>query len=192
MLSALARELPPTEIQIVNSQINECKEKLNNFKQKFINIGEIEKGDKLGKDIQNDKYVIYKEGRLQMIWRWLYSEDRRTTFNHINKDFSEFFGYCDTIKNMHYGLTPSKAIENILIEIITNVIPGLYSLKESYNNSQEQNAEKLCCKIDSIILTLIDMKNEIRCKNKIGETNPKIIKINNKGPSLIPGVARSF
>lgn len=171
-------------------QLNEYIEKLKMFNEKFKNIGEIEKGDKIGKDTDNDKYIIYKGGKLQKLWRWLYSEDRKTTFGYFDKDFKEFFGYCDSIKKKHSGFAPIKRIEELLMNIINNVITGLYRLKESYNNNINTDGEKLCCKIDSIILTLIDMKQEINKKDP--PSLPQMIHINKKIPSTSLMTSVSF
>ena len=42
---------------------------------------------------------------------------------------------------------------------------GLYNLKLTYKNEVNEDGKKLICKIDSIIFTLIDFKNEM---NEIG------------------------
>lgn len=176
MLNTITHNLPLTDVQIYIKQLNE-------YKKKFITIAKIEEGDKIGKDIKNNKYTIYKEGLLQKLWRRIYFEDRKTSFLYISNDFSDFFGYYDSIKNINYGLNPTNpisTIDKILIEIITNVIPGLYNLKKSYYNPQDKDGQKLCCKIDSIILTLIDMKDEINKKNTVCFSIPKIINLKNK------------
>ena len=52
--------------------------------------------------------------------------------------------------------------------IVKGIIPGLYNLKTTYNNSEKgSDGEKLSIKIDSIILTLIDFKDEINDINVI-------------------------
>ena len=179
-----------THMKTTVLQTNDYIKGLQIFNERFKNIGEIEKGDKIGKNADNDKYIIYKGGKLQKLWRWLYSEDRKTTFGYFDKDFKEFFGYCDSIKNKHTGFAPTKKIEEILMNIINNVITGLYCLKESYNNHPNDGGEKLCCKIDSIILTLIDMKQEINKKDP--PSLPQMIHINKKNPSTSLMTSVSF
>lgn len=123
---------------------------LNEFKSKFKILGEIEKGDKIGKT--QNKYYIFKTGGTQYIKRWWSNENRKTTFQYLDSDFKEFFKICTKIHN--------KPLD--LLENITHIIIGLYNLKHSYKNDTDDGAIKLSCKIDSIILTLIDIKNVFR------------------------------
>jgi len=139
---------------------------LTKYKEKFKIFVDIEKGDKLGKineGTEEEEYYISKAGYTQLIRRWVYKEDRVATFGYLDSDFNKFFSLCDDIKHKHLALTPNVGIKKLLLEIITTVIPGLYNLKEVYKGFEETNdsAKKLCCKIDSIILTLIDTKDEI-------------------------------
>ena len=43
-----------------------------------------------------------------------------------------------------------------ICDFINLIIPGLYSLKLTYPDSKE-----LCCKVDSIILTMLDFKSAV-------------------------------
>ena len=135
--------------------------RLNGFKTKFEKLGEIEKGDKIGRN-EDGNYYIFKGDMFsfQLVKRWWYKEDRTTSFKYIDEDFTNFFSLCDDIKQSHMALTPNATVKKTLVEIITEVIPGLYNLKDIYSAADE-NANKLRCKIDSIILTLIDIKTEI-------------------------------
>ena len=45
--------------------------------------------------------------------------------------------------------------------LITGLIPGLYNLKKSYEIQTDVDGDKLRCKIDSIILTFIDLKGQL-------------------------------
>ena len=105
----------------------------------------------------------------------------------------EFFNLCDNIKSKQSVLTPNAAIKTTLIEIINTVIPGLYNLKKSYILAQKSNddANKLCCKIDSIILTLIDTKTEIN-KEPIPETLPVPLNNGLSIPIRVQAVSHSF
>ena len=160
MLGALARQ----NLQRENMQlIEEYSEALKNYKTIFKVFEDIKKGDKIGKSGEN--YHIFPGNFIQRITRFIYSENRKTTFTYIDNDFKEFFSLCDRIKESHSALTPNAHIKKALVEIINIVIPGLYNLKHAYeNDDDDDDARKLCCKIDSIILTLIDIKNEINQK----------------------------
>ena len=142
-------------------RIRDYTNRLNGFKTKFEKLGEIEKGDKIGRN-ENGNYYIFKGDMFsfQLVKRWWYKEDRTTSFKYIDEDFTKFFSLCDDIKQSHMALTPNATVKKTLVEIITEVIPGLYNLKDIYSAADE-NANKLRCKIDSIILTLIDIKTEI-------------------------------
>ena len=48
---------------------------------------------------------------------------------------------------------------------MNELFTGLYNLKLTYKNEVNEDGKKLICKIDSIIFTLIDFKNEM---NEIG------------------------
>ena len=172
MLGAIAKRTLHTNILTQNTGklIEEYTTELTKFKVMFKIFETIETGDKIGK--AEGSYIIYKGGRLQKMWRWLYSENRQTSFNHIDADFANFFKLCDKIKQNNYVYTPNNTIKKLLLEILQSVIPGLYNLKESYNNTEEEHGKKLCCKIDSIILTLIDMRTEVkRNPNNLHKTN---------------------
>ena len=162
MLAALTRR---SNLFVSNAErIREYTNRLNAFNTKFEKLGKIEKGDKIGRN-ENGIYYIFKGDMLsfQLVKRWWYKEDRITSFKYIDEDFTKFFSLCDDIKQSHMALTPNATVKKTLVNIITEVIPGLYNLKDIYS-SEDENANKLRCKIDSIILTLIDIKTEI---NKI-------------------------
>ena len=124
----------------------------------------IKEGDKMGK--ANDKYTLYRAGRSQTWARWWYGENRKLTLNYIDVDFTLFVKYLDTLLAMKTvsSIPHYKTLVDDTVEFINNIIPGLYNLKKTYHDY-----DKLICKIDSIILILIDFKD------KIGEkSEPKI------------------
>ena len=132
----------------------EYTRELNDIMNKLHILGDIEKGDKIGKTL--DKYYIFKEEKTQYIKRWWFNEDRKSTFQYLDEDFKAFFKICTAFNNK-----PPNLLDNI-----PHIIIGLYNLKHSYKNDTDDGAIKLSCKIDSIILTLIDIKNEInQCTN---------------------------
>lgn len=136
------------------------KKELQDFVDKFNLLTIINVGDKIGKC--NDKYYIEETGRLQKFKRWWNGENRIKTFTYLDKDFIDFFKFCDKIKNKvetkEINFTTYKTD---LLKLITNIIPGLYNLKQTYEEEKDDGSDKLKCKIDSIILTIIDFKEEL-------------------------------
>ena len=165
--------------------------KLKEYKEKFKIFGDIEKGDKIGKS--DEAYYISKAGYLQLVRRWWWDENRKATWKYLDKDFNNFFGLCDEIKQKHLALTPNAGIKKALLDIINIVIPGLYNLKEAYKNlKDDEPAQQLCCKIDSIILTLIDTKNEINKEKPAPTTIPISLGIGSTFSVPVEAVAHSY
>jgi len=191
MLAALTRR---SNLFVSNAErIREYTNRLNAFHTKFEKLGEIEKGDKIGRN-ENGIYYIFKGDMLsfQLVKRWWYKEDRITSFKYIDEDFTKFFSLCDDIKQSHMALTPNATVKKTLVNIITEVIPGLYNLKDIYSAADE-NANKLRCKIDSIILTLIDIKTEIN-KNTAHQSieRTSVVLCPMKNTTVLVGVGLSF
>jgi hypothetical protein len=136
---------------------------LTKFENMFSDIKNINEGDKVGK--YNDKYYIQQASLFQKFHRWWANENRTKTFNNLNDDFTQFFKLGDIIKSNSLF---NKHTKNKLIELVKGIIPGLYNLKTTYKKSEKgSDGEKLSIKIDSIILTLIDFKNELSTNNSI-------------------------
>jgi len=142
----------------------ETKEELSNrynkFKDKFAPFKNIKVGDKIGR--YNGTYYIQEKGNGQHIKRWWHKENRKNTFVYLDEDFLEFFKLCDDLKcdmNRSCDNVPVKAK---ILTLIDGMIPGLYNLRNTYIDSKKgSEGEKLCYKIDSIILTMIDFKHEV-------------------------------
>lgn len=125
------------------------EEKFASFKEKlnvYINLRE---GDKL----MRDGDIMYGEppGFFQSWKRWWYKENQKTTFQYLDKDFTKFMQFLDKEMRIYVEYTDK------VIEYIKSIIPGLHSLKLTYPHFKE-----LHCKVDSIILTLLDFKKEVR------------------------------
>ena len=139
---------------------------------------EIKEGDKIGKvsceQVDNEEnkenkekskieyliegeYCLYKSGTFQKWSRWWYNENHEKTFEYLDKDFSLFARYLDRLKSISLidGKLLYKNITLEIIEFVNEIIKGLYHLKETYNNEK-----KLKSKIESIIMVLLDFKNE--------------------------------
>jgi hypothetical protein len=139
-------------------QINkEYMEKQTKFEIQFAELPNIKVGDKLSKS--KNIYYIQSFGYFQRVQRLWSGDNRIKTFDDLNADFSIFLKYCEELKTdkqanpFNNGPLYAKAVG-----LVNNIIPGLYNLKKTYENG---GGEKICCKIDSIIFTLIDFKTEM-------------------------------
>ena len=158
MLSKL-RVLPALNFIIPTNK--EYMDKQIMFETQFSELTNIKKGDKLAK--YDNIYYIQSTGYFQTVQR-LWSGDNRTkTFDDLDKDFSLFLIHCDELKadkktNPFNGHLYTKAVT-----LVNKIIPGLYNLKKTYEDSDvDSEGGKLCYKIDSIIFTLIDFKTEMK------------------------------
>ena len=152
---------------ILNDSFKMKKKKVMDEFIKFKNtleiITTIKVGDKLSK--LNNNYYIDESGMTQRLRRWWYSQNRKKTFADLTKDFMNFTDFLDNL------LTDSESsiIINKIILFINDLMIGLYNLKITY-----PDYKNIRCKIDSIIMTLIDFKNnyKIQPTNKlIGRRN---------------------
>jgi len=110
------------------------------------------------------KYYIFDIGYFQKLSRWWYAENREKTNKYIEEDFSDFMKFLNDVKNLYniYSLNIyyKKTLKN-LHKFINKITPGLYNLKKTYSNNNKIKAQ-----IDSVILTLLDFKNETIIKKK--------------------------
>ena len=90
--------------------------------------------------------------------RWWYSENREKTIKYLDNEFKHFARLLDKVlynlKEKHLLKYFTLAVE--IAKYINDIIHGLYSLKETYINYKEMGL-----KVDSIITTLIDYKDQI-------------------------------
>lgn len=110
----------------------------------------LKKGDKLMKN--GDELYSEPAGFLQSLKRWWYDENQEKTIEYLDEYFKKFMEFLDKILNKRIRYDFKKEI----CDFINLIIPGLYSLKLTYPNSDE-----LCCKVDSIILTMLDFKTSV-------------------------------
>lgn len=126
------------------------KSKLGVFKN-------IQENCKIGK-YNNEDYYIVQPGYLQKFWRYWYSEDRNKTWEYLDSDFTIFARLLDQItyklSNNDFNTYKKYAVE--IVSFIDDILPGLYNLKQTYKETV-----KIVAKVDSIILTLIDFKENI-------------------------------
>lgn len=128
------------------------------------NTGDDNTGDdNTGDDKEIIVYCVYEAGFTQKLSRWWWSENREKTFKYLDSDFNEFVDFLDNIKlhttSINY-IYFSKLIKRICL-YCNKIIPGLYNLKETY-----ENITKMKAKIDSIIMILIDFKAEMAILRK--------------------------
>ncbi len=159
-------------------------DELMNFKRKFNIITIIKNGDKLARN--KDGYFIQEKGVFQRVKRWWSNENREKTFKYLDEDFSYFFSFCTKINNIIVPIVFSIQIKCELTELITSIMEGLYNLKKTYDDDIDVHAEKLKCKIDSIILTLIDVKEMFMCNKKDNYEYNNNISSDNKLINTLP------
>jgi hypothetical protein len=167
-----------------NNNYHNKKGLINNFplqlKQKFYKqkiklnlLTTLKDGDKIGKT--DEEYYIF-ENKLGQQWnRWWYNENRNKTIDYLDKDFISYMQFLD---ELCYYLEKDvlKVYFNFSEEIKEynrSLIQGLYKLKDTYKNGlkeEEIKKEKIIVKIDSIILTLLDFKENVNKYIAINET----------------------
>ena len=146
-----------------NTAESEKEETLVNLQKKHLHhqtklsiYKYLKEGDKIGKVAE--KYSLFRAGYMQTLTRWWWREDRTCTLDYIDRDFTSFAKYLDTLLDIS-KVSSLEAYGNLIrdtIDFINLIIPGLYNLKKTYDDY-----DQLVCKIDSIIFILIDFKNKI-------------------------------
>lgn len=162
---------PNTLIFATGMKVQACRKNFEYIKSKLEPLKNVQDGDKIGKIFESNKdteekeneffikgtYCIYCSGTFQKWSRWWHNENHEKTFEYIDNDFSLFAKFLDQLKTI--SATDGKLLYNKLtLEIINfsnEIIKGLYKLKQTYENNA-----KLKAKIDSIIMILLDFKNE--------------------------------
>jgi len=129
---------------------SEKKDKFIKLKKHLEIITTIKVGDKLSK--VNNIYYIDGVGVTQRARRWWYSQNRMKTFSDLTKDFMCFTDFLDNVLS---GPQFKKLINEIIL-FINDLMVGLYNLKTTYPDYKD-----IKCKIDSIIMTLIDFKESV-------------------------------
>ena len=165
-------------------QMNQIKQELEEneklydmYKNKFEEIGKLQDGDKLARDASGIYYRHVKGEYFVQLRRWWTNQGRAHTFSHLDEDFTEFMKYLDTIlRNLEITYEVRyRELAKKLKDLANSLMTGLYTLKNTYPSEKE-----LICKIDSIILSLIDFKTSL------GE------KLNVKLPYIAPMRNRAF
>ena len=141
------------QLEFLNLQ---CK--YENYSIKFKQIGKLEDGDKLARDPSGAYYIHTTKEYLVQLRRWWTKQGRSYTFGHLDEDFTIFMNYLDKVLNILNITHDSryKVLGKNLKDLANSIMTGLYTLKNTYPKEK-----KLICKIDSIIMSLIDFKKAI-------------------------------
>ncbi len=106
----------------------------NIFKCKFENIEFIQENDKIGFD-ENEILYINKQGTLQPIIRWFYSQNRENSINKLSENFLEYSKLLQMIKSIIYSRKNSDELIELSENIITfnkRIMKGLDNLYKTY------------------------------------------------------------
>jgi hypothetical protein len=147
---------------MTNIDIHNKYEELNNafkdLKKRLIEIGNLDEGDKLARDHENTYFIHKKNEWFLQARRWWGNHSRKFTFQYLDEDFTEFMKFLDKILGSLIFSLDTRYInlaKNVR-EFADKMMTGLYNLKKTYPEEKE-----LLCKIDSIILAIIDFKSSL-------------------------------
>lgn len=161
---AMSETLGLNKLNFRQQEFKELQDAYDSYSTKFKEIGELEEGDKLARDSSGVYYRHTNGEYFVQLKRWWTKQGRSHTFNHLDEDFSKFMKYLDKVLNilkMTYD-GRYRLLGKNLKDLANSLMTGLYTLKKTYPTEA-----KLICKIDSIILALIDFKTSIGEKLEI-------------------------
>jgi len=145
-------------INFRQKEFNEMNDQFNLYVDKFEEICKLEIGDKLARDISGVYYRHIHGSYFIQLRRWWTCQGRHHTFNYLDEDFTKFMVFLDKTMNyinITFDIRYRQLAKN-LRDLANSLMTGLYRLKKTYLHEKE-----LSCKIDSIIMSLIDFKNDI-------------------------------
>ena len=139
---------------------NEYLEEFQEFQNHLDPITCLKDGDKIGREEETNILYLDKSGWNQYIRRIWWQQDRYKTDKILEDEFNKFVAFLDNyleliaeIKGLARLTTNYSLLLRRVITLINHLIIGLYSLKQTY-----KDFKPIKCRIDSIILTLIDFK----------------------------------
>jgi len=161
---AMSETLGLNKLNFRQQEFKELQDAYDSYSTKFKEIGELEEGDKLARDSSGVYYRHTNGEYFVQLKRWWTKQGRSHTFNHLDEDFSKFMKYLDKVLNILKMTYDSRyrLLGKNLKDLANSLMTGLYTLKKTYPTEA-----KLICKIDSIILALIDFKTSIGEKLEI-------------------------
>ena len=165
------------QINMVRQELEKNEKIFEAYQNKFCEIAKLQDGDKLARDVSGVYYRHEKGEYFVQLRRWWTDQGRKQTFQQLDEDFTEFMKYLDTIlTNLEITYEVRyRELAKKLKDLANSLMTGLYTLKNTYPFEKE-----LICKIDSIILSLIDFKASL------GE------KLSIKLPQVSPARNRAF
>ena len=152
-------DLQSSDCSVVKEQ-QELKNRLQIFEKCFTSLTQIEENQKIWIDddiMMIDDSPYYSVFLVQSVNRYMNNQGRDNLFTYIDGKFTEYMRYLDEVKKKIQREKDDKLIKKIAqdnVAFIDNIIPGLHTLKQTYND-----CDKLVRKISSIILTFIDFKD---------------------------------
>ncbi len=159
--------LKSQEIDTLEKEFEQKKGNLSIFKT-------MKMGDKIMKiqDCSNNSYYIVGNDDWQRTKRWWAGEDREKTISYLDEEFKKFTKYLDKVLyNMkEYNLLKYYTLALDVSRFINEILPGLYSLKETYTDFEEMKI-----KVDSIITTLIDYKDQVELYKKENRNRRQLV-----------------
>ena len=143
------------------SIIDELETNFENIKKTLNIFINMKRGDKIMKTFDCSKNVSYYTigtENWQKTLRWWHGEDRNKTIDYLDSEFTDFAKFLDKVLfNMkQHNVLKYFSLALEVSRFINDILPGLYSLKETY-----EDYEKMKTKVDSIITTLIDYKDQV-------------------------------
>lgn len=137
------------------------------IREKLQIIKDLNINDKLGYDEAGVLYIDkYEWGQyFRRVW---YKQSRQKTEKFLDCEFTKLCQFLDKYL-VFLEETPTfivkildpqyKILTNEICQFINDIIVGLYNLKKTYPDYKE-----LKCRVDSIIMTLVDFKDKVKAK----------------------------
>ena len=165
------------QMNLIRTELEKNEKLYEMYLEKFAEISKLQDGDKLARDSSGVYYRHEKGLYFIQLRRWWTKQGREHTFQHLDEDFTEFMKYLDTIlTNLEITYEVRyRELGKKIKDLANSLMTGLYTLKKTYPDEKD-----LICRIDSIILSLIDFKAGL------GE------KLSIKLPQITPNRHRAF
>ena len=153
-------------MDLYSKNMNEIKERMEIFK-------DLKEYQKIGKDDETGEYYIVDYDWFQQIKRWWWSENREKTTEYIKNEFIRVAEFLDMVYNDLNEYSNKflilDFIKGYVFIFIDDIIPGLHSLKKTYENYSPITSE-----VDSFILKMLEFKEKINRKKERPD-KPKLI-----------------
>ena len=143
------------QMNLIRTELENNEKLYEMYLEKFAEISKLQDGDKLARDTSGVYYRHEKGLYFIQLRRWWTNQGREHTFQHLDEDFTEFMKYLDSIlTNLEITYEVRyRELGKKLKDLANSLMTGSYTLKKTYPEEKD-----LICKIDSIILSLIDFK----------------------------------